>query len=53
MSTNNRSALSFYRSGELHMRRSGSLLVTAGRCTTTTTSTCVACVEIVIEVEAN
>lgn len=46
------SALSFYSSGELRTPKSGrTVLVTAGRCTCTTTSCSDTCV--VIEVEAN
>lgn len=49
MSRASKSALSFYRSGEFRPSKRGALLVTAGRCTCTTTSTCVACVEVVID----
>lgn len=46
-----KSALSFYRSGEFRSAPRGGLLVTAGRCTCTTTSSSVTCVE--IHVDAN
>jgi hypothetical protein len=45
-----KSALSFYRSGELRKSYRGALLITAGRCTTTTTSTCTGCIEIDIQI---
>lgn len=51
MSMKSKSALSFYRSGELRSQPRGGVLITAGRCTCTTTSSCATCVEIVIEVE--
>lgn len=50
--TKNRSALSFYCSGEIRPSKArGDVLITAGRCTCTTTSCCDTCVTIEISAE--
>ncbi len=50
MMNTEQSKLRFYRSGEMIATKNrNGLLMTAGRCTCTTTTTCVACVEIVIK----
>lgn len=48
MKNGNKSSLSFYRSGELHRGNVRSkVAMTAGRCSTTTTTTCAASVSVV------
>lgn len=43
-----KSTLSFYRSGEMRGRRPQAV-ATAGRCSTTTSTTCATCIEVQVE----
>lgn len=49
--TEQKSVLSYYRSAEFIGRRTGAAIVTAGRCSSSTTTTCAACIEIEIPVD--
>lgn len=45
-----KSSLSYYRSAEFNGKRTATKIVSAGRCSSSTTTSCAACIELVVEV---